>query len=61
MFEYQIKMGILVGRKSYGMMYVLVFGFNRSLFSFDKKRPYHWWNEIYWQRERDIQSAKTEL
>ena len=38
-----------------------VFGFNRSLFGFDKKKVYHWWNEIYQQRERDIQSAKTEL
>lgn len=23
--------------------------------------PYHWWDEIYQQRERDIESAKTEL
>jgi hypothetical protein len=38
-----------------------VFGFNRSLFSFEKKKAYHWWNEIYQQRESDIQSAKTEL
>ena len=38
-----------------------VFGFNRSLFGFDKKKNHHWWNEIYQQRERDIQSAKTEL
>ena len=38
-----------------------VFGFNRSLFRFDKKNNHHWWNEIYQQRERDIQSAKTEL
>ena len=38
-----------------------VFGFNRSLFSFDKKKNHHWWNEIYQQREKDIQSAKTEL
>ena len=38
-----------------------VFGFNRSLFGFDKKKNHHWWNEIYQQREKDIQSAKTEL
>ena len=38
-----------------------VFGFNRSLFGFDKKKKSHWWNEIYQQRESDIQSAKTEL
>jgi DNA polymerase family B len=24
-----------------------VFGFNRSLFGFEKKKAYHWWNEIY--------------
>ena len=38
-----------------------IFGFNRSLFGFDKKKNHHWWNEIYQQREEDIQSAKTEL
>jgi hypothetical protein len=38
-----------------------VFGFNRSLFGFDRKKNHHWWNEIYQQREKDIQSAKTEL
>ena len=38
-----------------------VFGFNRSIFGFEKKKAYHWWNEIYQQRENDIQSAKTEL
>jgi DNA polymerase elongation subunit (family B) len=38
-----------------------VFGFNRSLFGFDIKKNHHWWNEIYQQRERDIQSAKTDL
>jgi hypothetical protein len=38
-----------------------IFGFNRSLFGFDKKKNHHWWNEIYQQREKDIQSAKTEL
>ena len=38
-----------------------VFGFNRSLFGFDKKKNHHWWNEIYQQRERDIESAKMEL
>jgi DNA polymerase elongation subunit (family B) len=38
-----------------------VFGFNRSLYGFDKKKAYHWWNEIYQQRERDIESSKSEL
>jgi hypothetical protein len=38
-----------------------VFGFNRSLYGFDKKKAYHWWNEISLQRERDIEPAKTEL
>jgi DNA polymerase elongation subunit (family B) len=38
-----------------------VFGFSRSLFGFEKKKTYHWWNEIYQERERDIESAKTEL
>lgn len=38
-----------------------VFGFNRSLYGFDKKKRYHWWNEIYQQREKDIKSAKSEL
>lgn len=38
-----------------------VFGFNRSLYGFDKKKAYHWWDEIYQQRERDIESAKAEL
>ncbi|MGH9976677.1 MAG: hypothetical protein ACRD8Z_12715 [Nitrososphaeraceae archaeon] len=38
-----------------------VFEFNRSLFGFDKKKSHQWWNELYQQRERDIESAKTEL
>jgi hypothetical protein len=38
-----------------------VFGFNRSLLGFDRKKTYHWWDEIYQQRERDIESAKIEL
>ena len=38
-----------------------VFGFNRSLFGFDRKKAYHWWNEIYQQRGKDIESAKSEL
>jgi hypothetical protein len=29
-----------------------IFGFDRSVFGFDKKKTYHWWNEIYQQRER---------
>ncbi len=38
-----------------------IFGFNRSLFGFDEKKSRQWWSEIYQQRERDIESAKTEL
>jgi hypothetical protein len=38
-----------------------VFGFNRSLFGFDRKKSFHWWDELNRQRERDIKSAKTEL
>ena len=34
-----------------------VFGFNRSLFGFDKKKARHWYDEINQQRERDIESA----
>jgi len=37
-----------------------IFGFSRSLFGFDKKKQ-HWWDEIYHERERDIETAKTEL
>jgi DNA polymerase elongation subunit (family B) len=37
-----------------------IFGFNRSLFGFDKKKQ-HWWDEIYHQRERDVESARSEL
>lgn len=37
-----------------------IFGFNRSLFGFDKKFK-QWWDEIYRQRERDIETARTEL
>ncbi|MPZ06959.1 MAG: hypothetical protein GEU26_11195 [Nitrososphaeraceae archaeon] len=38
-----------------------VFGFNRSSYGFDRKKAYHWWNEIYQQRAKDIESAKSEL
>jgi DNA polymerase elongation subunit (family B) len=38
-----------------------VFGFNRSIFGFDKKIARQWWDEIYQQRERDIETAKNEL
>lgn len=37
-----------------------VFGFSRSLFGFDKKFK-HWWDELYQQREKDIETARTEL
>jgi hypothetical protein len=36
-----------------------VFGFQRSIFGFEKKFR-HWWDE-YQQRERDIETARTEL
>jgi hypothetical protein len=38
-----------------------IFGFNRSLFGFDEKKSRHWWDEIYQQRERDIETARIEL
>ncbi|MGC2309070.1 MAG: DNA polymerase domain-containing protein, partial [Nitrososphaeraceae archaeon] len=37
-----------------------IFGFNRSLLGFEKKFK-HWWDEIYHQHERDIETARTEL
>jgi hypothetical protein len=37
-----------------------IFRFNRLLFGFDKKIK-HWWDEIYQQRERDIEAVRTEL
>ena len=37
-----------------------IFGFNRSLFGFDRKKQ-RWWDEIYQQRERDIEAARSEL
>jgi DNA polymerase family B len=38
-----------------------VFGFDRSLFGFNRKKTNRWWTEIYRERERDIESAKSEL
>lgn len=38
-----------------------VFGFNSSLFGFERKKTYQWWDEIYQQHERDIESSKAEL
>ena len=37
-----------------------IFEFNRSLFGFDKKKR-HWWDELNKQREKDIETARTEL
>lgn len=37
-----------------------IFGFNRTMLGFDKKFK-HWYDELYQQCERDIESAKTEL
>jgi DNA polymerase elongation subunit (family B) len=38
-----------------------IFGYSRSLHGFDKKKSHEWWHEIYWQHERDIEVARTEL
>jgi hypothetical protein len=39
-----------------------VFGFSRSLYGFDsRKKSYRWWNELYEQRQRDIELAKPDL
>ena len=38
-----------------------VLGFNRSLFGFERKKTHQWWDELYQQRERDIESSKAEL
>lgn len=38
-----------------------IFGFNRSLYGFDRKKTSQWWNELYEQREKDIESARSEL
>jgi DNA polymerase elongation subunit (family B) len=39
-----------------------IFGFSRSLYGFDNsKQNYHWWNELYEQRQRDVESAKSDL
>lgn len=35
-----------------------VFGFSRSLYVFDEKKAYHWWDEIYPQRERILKRQK---
>jgi hypothetical protein len=35
-----------------------VFGFQRSLFGFEKKFKY-WYDELYRQRVRDIETART--
>jgi hypothetical protein len=37
-----------------------IFGFSRSLYGFDKKKIKNWWDEIYQQSERDIETAKME-
>jgi DNA polymerase elongation subunit (family B) len=37
-----------------------VFGFNRSLYGFDNRKN-HWWNELYEQRKKDIETAKSDL
>jgi hypothetical protein len=39
-----------------------VFGFNRSLYGFDNtKKAYWWWDELYEQRKKDIETAKSDL
>jgi DNA polymerase elongation subunit (family B) len=37
-----------------------IFGFNRTMLGFDKKFK-RWYDELYQQHERDLESAKTEL
>src|SRR5918994_2283116 len=37
-----------------------IFRFNRSLLGFEKKKTQQWWEEIYRQRDKDIESAKME-
>jgi hypothetical protein len=37
-----------------------VFGFTRSQFGFHAKKT-HWFNELYQQRELDIETAKTRV
>ena len=37
-----------------------IFEFNRSLFGFDMKKR-HWWDEFNKQREKDMETARTEL
>jgi hypothetical protein len=36
-----------------------IFGFSRTLFGYDKKKASHWWDELYKQREKDVESAKS--
>jgi DNA polymerase elongation subunit (family B) len=39
-----------------------IFGFNRSLYGFDNsKKRNRWWNELYEQHQKDIDTAKSEL
>jgi DNA polymerase elongation subunit (family B) len=39
-----------------------IFGFDPSLYGFDdSKKIYHWWNELYEQHQRDIETAKSDL
>ncbi|HZD34191.1 MAG TPA: hypothetical protein VE130_03215, partial [Nitrososphaeraceae archaeon] len=38
-----------------------IFGFSRSQFGYTIKKNRHWWDELYRQRERDIESARSEL
>jgi hypothetical protein len=39
-----------------------IFGFSRSLYGFDNnKKSYHWWNELYEQCQRGIETAKSDL
>jgi hypothetical protein len=38
-----------------------VFGYSRSLYGFDKKKAYHWWDEIYQQREGILNQQSFEF
>jgi DNA polymerase elongation subunit (family B) len=39
-----------------------LFGLNRSLYGFDNSnKSYQWWNELYEQRKKDTETAKSHL
>jgi DNA polymerase elongation subunit (family B) len=41
---------------------LVIFGFSRSLYGFDNsKKLYHWWNELYEDHKKDIETAKSNI